>query len=289
MNVLSFGEILWDLYPDEKFLGGAPLNFAAHLAKHGENAYMVSAVGQDELGEAAIERIRQWGVHTDYITRIGEKQTGKCLVTLDEQSVPSYNLLEDVAYDYIPCGEITGDFDVLYFGTLALRSEANFKTLQELLKGNRFKEVFVDINIRPPFYSAETVKFAAENATILKISAEELPAVYAALGVPALTPHPEFAGMLAQRHARLTCVIITLGADGAYVLDRRQRTEYRCSSAQVKVKSTVGAGDSFSAAFLSKYMGGCPMESCLDHAVKVAGFVVSEFDAVPDYSAKEFE
>ena len=287
MKVLSFGEVLWDVYPYEKFLGGAPLNFAAHLAKHGEDVYMLSSVGKDDLGRDAIQQMQRWGVHTDYVGCSSEKQTGKCLVTLDEQSVPSYNLLQDVAYDQIHYEKMPHTFDVLYFGTLALRTEENVKTLKALLSENRYKEVFVDINIRPPFYSDDVVTFAVANATMLKVSEEELPAVCSALAMPAAGSFPDFAKTLAQRYEKLKCIIITLGADGAFVLDCRWQEAWTCGSAEVEVVSTVGAGDSFSAAFLSKYMRGCPIENCLDHAVKVAGFVVSCFDAVPDYTLED--
>lgn len=287
MKVLSFGEVLWDVYPDERFLGGAPLNFAAHLAKHGEDVYMLSSVGKDNLGREAIQQMQRWGVHTDYVGCSGEKQTGKCLVTLDEQSVPSYNLLQDVAYDQIHYEKIPNTFDVLYFGTLALRAEENVKTLKALLSENRYKEVFVDINIRPPFYSDDVVTFAVANATMLKVSEEELPTVCSALAMPAVGSFPDFAKTLAQRYEKLKCIIVTLGADGAFVLDCRRQEAWTCGSAEVEVVSTVGAGDSFSAAFLSKYMRGCPIEKCLDHAVKVAGFVVSCFDAVPDYTLED--
>ena len=111
----------------------------------------------------------------------------------------------DVAYDRIDGAGITGNFDVLYFGTLALRSEANFKTLKEILQKHLFKEIFVDINIRPPFYSAETVKFAVENATMLKISEEELSAVCAALGI-ADASYFKAAKELAQRYDGLRCI-----------------------------------------------------------------------------------
>ena len=287
MKVLSFGEVLWDVYPDEKFLGGAPLNFAAHLAKHGKAAYMVSSVGDDALGEEAVSQMRRWGVRTDYVSCSSEKETGKCLVTLDARSVPSYNLLRDVAYDQIRCDNIPDTFDVLYFGTLALRSEGNFKTLKALLSENHYKEVFVDINIRPPFCSDAVVTFAVANATMLKISEEELPAVCNALGMSAATAYRDFAQMLAQHHEKLKCILVTLGADGAYVLDCRQQEDWISGSAEVEVVSTVGAGDSFSAAFLAKYMDGCSMDDCLNHAIHVAGYVVSRFDAVPDYIPEE--
>ena len=287
MKVLSFGEILWDVYPDEKYLGGAPLNFAAHLAKHGEKVYMLSSVGNDTLGREALVQAERWGVSTEYVTVNSEKQTGCCLVTLDERSVPFYNLLKDVAYDHITAAQLPDDADVLYFGTLALRSRANFECLHRILQTHCFKEVFVDVNIRPPFYSPETVRFAVENATILKVSLEELHVLYSVFGTDDGQPYRSFARQLAGRCDKLRCIIITLGEDGAYVLQTRSGEEFICGALPVQLCSTVGAGDSFSAAFLSKLMGGCPMADCLRHAVKVAGFVVSRFDAVPDYRPEE--
>ena len=287
MRVLSFGEILWDVYPNEKYLGGAPLNFAAHLAKHGEKVYMLSSVGNDTLGREALVQAERWGVSTEYVTVNSEKQTGCCLVTLDERSVPSYNLLKDVAYDHITAAQLPDDFDVLYFGTLALRSPKNFHTLRRVLRTHRFKEVFVDVNIRPPFYSEETVRFGAENASILKVSLEDLPVLCRVFGADAGMPYGEFAKMLAHTCRNLRYIIVTLGEKGAWVLDCETETACLCGGVSVDVVSTVGAGDSFSAAFLSKFMGGCSLPDCLEHGVKVAGFVVSRFDAVPDYRPEE--
>lgn len=287
MNVLAFGEILWDVYPDRKCLGGAPLNFAAHLARHGERSFMRSAVGADRLGAEALEQVRQWGVSTEYIAVLPEKQTGCCLVTLDERLVPSYNLLQDVAYDHIPCENLSGEFDVLYFGTLALRSEANCRTLKNLLAERQFREIFVDVNIRPPFYSAETVRFTVENATLLKVSEEELPVLCAAIGGDPATEYEAAAKWLGGTFNKLTCVMITLGEKGAYVLSCRDGISCRQDGETVEVRSTVGAGDSFSAAFLARYLQGCSVDACLKHAVKVAGFVVSEYDAVPEYTVED--
>lgn len=283
MSILSFGEILWDVYPDRKCLGGAPLNFAAHLAKHGEQVYMLSAVGTDKLGAQALEQVERWGVRTDFVTCDPQKQTGCCMVTLDAQSVPTYDLLKDVAYDYISDAQLTGSFDVLYFGTLALRSGENFRTLRRILDTHRFREVFVDVNIRPPFSTAEAVRFAAERATVLKASIEELPVLYKVFGADPAMPYEAFARMLARRCGGLRCVIITLGEAGAWVLDCDRQKEYACGGVKTEVRSTVGAGDSFSAAFLAGYLKGTPIRTCLEHAVQVAGFVVSCFEAVPEY------
>ena len=288
MNVLAFGEILWDVYPDRKCLGGAPLNFAAHLARHGEQSFMLSAVGDDNLGAEALAQVRQWSVSAEYIAELPEKQTGCCLVTLDERLVPSYNLLQDVAYDHISCDALSGEFDVLYFGTLALRSEANCRALKKLLAARHFKEVFVDVNIRPPFYSAETVRFAMENATMLKVSDEELPVICHILGVDSAIGYEAAAKLLADIFPNLSCVIMTLGEKGAYVYACEDAVSCQRDGEAVEVRSTVGAGASFSAAFLAKYLQGNALDVCLNHAVKVAAFVVSEYAAVPDYQTEDF-
>ena len=287
MSILSFGEILWDVYPDDKYIGGAPLNFAAHLAKHGERVAMLSAVGEDELGKAALRQLDSWGISTAHVAVSNEKATGACLVTLDERAVPSYNLLKDVAYDYIPFDEKAGGFDVLYFGTMALRSAYNGESLRRLLQNGQYNEVFVDINLRPPFYSAETVRFAVEHATIIKISDEELPKVAQLLEIDQTLPQV-FAAALVKQNPQLRCVIVTLGADGAMAYDPAADTYHSCASERVEVASTVGAGDSFSAAFLHKYLQKEALGTCLCYAAKVAGFVVSHYEAVPDYDVKAF-
>ena len=287
MKILAFGEILWDVYPDKQYIGGAPLNFAAHLSKHNEEVYMLSAVGEDELGEKALKQLNKWNIKADYVSVLKDRRTGQCLVTLNAVQVPSYNLLCDVAYDYINSKTIKDSFDVLYFGTLALRSEYNLKSLKGLIEIEKFREVFVDVNIRPPFYTADTLKFAVGKATILKISLEELPIVADLLEINACGDYRNFAKILKNKFTDLNCIIITLGADGAYAFECETEKESFCECAKVEVKSTVGAGDSFSAAFLHKYLSGVDLALCTEYASAVAGFVVSNFDAVPEYIPSE--
>ena len=175
MKILSFGEILFDVFGDSANIGGAPLNFCAHAARAGAQTAMLSAVGNDDLGAAALRQVEIYGIDIRHTAILGDKMTGKCLVTLNEQGVPSYNLLEGVAYDYIPVPQLNDErFDVFYFGTLALRSDYNRKTVESLLTAGIAKDVFVDINIRPPFYSDESILLALRHATLLKISDEEL-------------------------------------------------------------------------------------------------------------------
>lgn len=289
MKILSFGEILWDVYPDNKYIGGAPLNFAAHLSKHGEEVHMLSTVGEDDLGTEAIRLLNGWGVSSRFVSVLKNKKTGSCSVTLDKASVPTYSLMRDVAYDFIPSDSVPNGFDALYFGTLALRGEYNFNSLKSLLKKCDFSEVFVDVNIRPPFYSEEVLYFSAENATVLKISLEELPIVAEALDISLLQGcYSDFAKNLAAEFTNLKCIIITLGGDGAYVLDCVSNTELTCEAERVTVVSTVGAGDSFGAAFMHGYLHKNDLAVCLKYAVMVAGFVVSKAEAIPDYDLSDF-
>ena len=282
MKVLSFGEILWDIYPHEQHIGGAPLNFAAHFVKQGGDAYMLSAIGEDDMGKSALSFLKEHGIHTDHVFVSRMKETGKCLVTLDGQGIPNYNLLRDVAYDEIPMPDLKGaDFDAFYFGTLALRSEKNRETVSEILKDSDFEEVFVDINIRPPFVTADVIRFACENATILKISEEELPTVTKSL-FDREQNAAESAKIIADTFNNIKIILVTKGENGSFAYECKTGMIRHCEAVKVKVKSTVGAGDSFSATFLHGFLAGRRLEDCLRSASKISAFVCSKAEAIPE-------
>lgn len=286
MKLLSFGEILWDVYENEKHIGGAPLNFAAHFAKQGGESYMISAVGNDELGKSALELLKKWDVKTDYVSVLSKKETGKCIVTLDSKGVPSYNLLDDVAYDYIIEFDLNNiEFDAFYFGTLALRNENNRQVVRNIIKNNTFKEIFVDINIRKPYVLKEAVEIAFENATIIKISDEELPIVTELL-FGKECDYTTASKVLGEKFSNLKLVIITLGEKGSFLYDCKNNVSYYHKAEVVKVVSTVGAGDSFSATFLKNYLSGVKIEECLTQSSKISAFVVSKAEAIPEYHIK---
>lgn len=282
MKVLSFGEIIWDVYPDEKHLGGAPLNFAAHFAKQGGEAYVLSALGDDELGNEALNKLSLWKVNAEYVSVLSGKDTGKCLVTLDKQGVPTYNIVRDSAYDYINCSSVSDEFDALYFGTLALRNEYNRREISELIKSHSFKEIFVDVNLREPFISRESLMLCMENATVLKISDEELSDVSKILFNNEYG-YKNIVTEISKTFQNIKFIIITLGEKGSYAYDVHNKTSFSCAAERVTVASTVGAGDSFSAAFLYKYMSGFDINSCLKTASRISAYVVSKTEAVPEY------
>ena len=284
MNLLSFGEVLWDIFPTGNFIGGAPFNFAAHFVKQGGNAAMLTGVGTDELGLAAIKEFESKGVKTEYVSVLKDYPTGRCLVSFDKNNIPSYEIVANTAID-----RITTDFDfenkynLLYFGTLALREEYNRASIEKLVKNNRFEEIFLDINVRKPFINKENVDFALSKATIVKISDEELPLICNYLFGEELD-YKTAAERIAKLYRNLELVLITLGSKGAYCLDVLNNKEHSCGIIHVPVASTVGAGDSFSASFLYNFMLGKEIDTCLEIASKVSAFVVSKTEAVPDYN-----
>ena len=286
MKLLSFGEIIWDVFPDAAHIGGAPLNFAAHTVLQGGRASILSAVGDDALGLEAKRLTAALGVGCECISTVKDRPTGQCVVTLDERGVPSYDLRDNTAYDCISPADTANGFDVLAFGTLALRHSHNREALKALIGQGSYREIFSDLNIRAPFYSSESIRFCLENATIVKISDEELGTVTDAVLGKRLSVE-ESARAIADKYRQIKMLIITLGAKGAFAYDVEANACYSCGITEYPVVSTVGAGDSFGAAFLYWYLSGKDVPTCLSIASKVSGFVVSCEGAVPQYNVNE--
>ncbi|MBE6749284.1 MAG: hypothetical protein E7557_08680 [Ruminococcaceae bacterium] len=278
MKILSFGEIIWDIYETEKFIGGAPLNLAAHCSKQGAEAFMLSSVGNDDLGKDALNEVKGFKVKTDFVSVNEEKETGKCIVSLNENGVPSYNVLTDVAYDYIKAPDNINDFqfDVFCFGTLALRSKENLETVKSILKKSNIKKVYCDINIRPPFFSEQVIIFALENSNILKVSDEELHYIYDAGNFKELSD-------ISQKYDNIEFILLTQGENGATVFDCKNKKEYSQKAPKVAVASTVGAGDSFGATFICEYFKTNDTLKSLKKAIEISAFVVSKKEAIPEY------
>ncbi len=292
-KILSFGEIIWDVYEKESFIGGAALNFAAHASKCGAESWLFSGVGNDELGEKAKETVEKLKVNSAFIKVTG-KATGKCLVTLDEKGTPDFNVLENTAYDNI---EVTKEdvlainrlgFDALYFGTLIQRNSVSAASLRKLCRECSFKEVVCDINLRKKCYNADSVKLCLENATVLKLSIEEEP-LLRELGLYTVNDD-DFEGIasaISDKYPNIKFVILTLGEKGSYVFDTKAKNAFVQKAKKVKAVSTVGAGDSFIAAWITSYLSGNTPEESTLIANELSGFVVSKTDAVPDYSFKD--
>ena len=287
MKLISVGEIIWDVFGEERTLGGAPLNFAAHAALQGADAYILSAVGDDSLGQRSIKEVSLLGVGTEYISVVPDYPTGQCVVTLDKSGVPTYEITDDVAYDRIGAPtELCKDFDVVAFGTLALRHGENRLMLEQLLSSDSFSEVFTDLNIRAPFYSSESVDFCLSKATIVKISDEELPIVNGLVFGEDFDTE-ESVNRLSRKYRQIKLILVTKGEKGSLCYDTRSGRIYERAAGAARVVSTVGAGDSFGATFLTQYIKTGDIENSMKLASAVSAFVVSHAGAIPG-NIKEF-
>ena len=222
-KIVVFGEIIWDVYENERCMGGAGFNFAAHCARCGAESMLFSAVGRDEPGDCAIRLTEQNGVDTALLKRV-DRETGQSIVTLDDAGVPTFNVLRDVAYDNIPVTEEDVSFlrgmspDALYFGTLIRRAPVSRAALDRLRAGVSFRETVCDMNLREGCYDAENARFCLQNATVLKISDEEEPllrkmGLYTADGTP-----EDIARAIRAGYPNVKVLAFTCGGKGAYHL-----------------------------------------------------------------------
>ncbi len=285
MKLLSFGEIIWDIFDKEEHIGGAPLNFAAHAARQGADAWIASAVGNDELGKRALSKVRELGVGTELVRVVNDLPSGSCTVTLDENSLPHYDLADPAAYDRIdiPDSIKSMHFDYLAFGTLALRHEHNKSTVKKIIALGVCDKIFADVNIRPPFFDKESVFICLENANIVKISDEELPTVTELVGISEKNVENS-AVALSKEFKNIEIIVITLGEKGSLAYDCEEKKFFRQGAIIARVVSTVGAGDSFGATLLVSIHKKDPIEKSLHKASSVSSFVVSKTGALPEYN-----
>ncbi|MEI3037929.1 MAG: carbohydrate kinase [Victivallales bacterium] len=264
-RVVSFGEILFDVIGGVPYLGGAPLNLAAHLRKQGAETTLISAVGNDPLGRDALGQIGKLGLDTGTIAVLDGFPTGTVTVLLDERKVAAYDFAMDTAYDHIPVPGFDTEVDLFCFGTLAQRSPESRGTLTRLRKMLDCL-FFYDVNLRQDFYSKEIIEESLYSADIVKLNEDEFPVLAAMFGLP---DDPEEL----RRRFGLQMVLLTLGPEGCDLYS--SGGVIHSPAVPVKVVSTVGAGDSFSAAFLYHYLTGSTLNEALTAgnllAAKIAG------------------
>lgn len=284
MKVLAFGEVLWDIIDDDAHLGGAPLNFAAHIVQCGGQAAILSRLGADKFGDNARHRIEKLGVDCSLLQTDHEKATGTVPVILIKGQ-PDYYITPDVAYDYIDYAEAKNaldseQFEVFYFGTLAQRGQSR-KTLKKILSHFDFQLKFYDINLRKDCYNEEIIRYSLEQANIVKLNEDEMVEMAQMLFNKELSPS-DFFRELRLSFPNLEHVILTAGGDGCYVY--QNHTLHHLRSEPVHVVDAIGAGDSFSAAFIYSFFKSGDILKSAKIGNRVGGFVASSSGAIPKYS-----
>lgn len=288
MNILTFGEVLFDVFDGEEKIGGAAFNFAAHAARLGATVSLMSAVGGDERGRVVRQYLQKYGVDDAFLATVG-LQTGICMVTLDEQRVPSYDLVRPTAWDAIPWSTAIRDrlqqktYDLFYFGSLVQRDPVSAATLRSVLETIDAADMLFDCNVRKPYVTAEALRLGLENCTHLKISREEIPALVSLGLVPAYDDgdRKAWCARVAGRYP-VKQILLTLDKDGAAVYDAPSGTFCQREAEKVKVVSTVGAGDSFAAGYMMSQLNGDPVAVSLEKAVLLSSRIIQIAGALPE-------
>ena len=280
--VVGIGEVLWDVLPDGKKMGGAPANFAYHVSQFGLRSCLVSAVGNDADGDEMVALLAEKGVETA-VERV-DKPTGRVVVGLDAAGIPCYDFDTDSAWDNIPftprLAELAAHTRAVCFGSLAQRSAATRATIGRFLDtmpADGTLRVF-DINLRQEFYTPDIVEESLRRCNILKINDEELSVVSRMLNLDAAADMTVRCRRLLERYG-LRALILTCGIDGSYVFTPAEESFY--PTPRVEVADTVGAGDSFTAAFVSSLLRGGEVTDAHRIAVDVSAYVCTHHGAMP--------
>lgn len=288
--IAGIGEVLWDVYPDAAHFGGAPANFACHAASLGAEAWMVSAVGTDELGDRALDSLGQRGVECTSVTRDPKHATGRVLVTLDATGQASYEFAADTAWDHLlwsnQRASLARRCDAICFGTLGQRSSTSRDTIRRFVEATPPTALKVfDVNLRQHFYDTETVESSLQIASALKLNGEELPIVARLCGIEARTPRDILMELMTRYELRFAA--LTHGHEGALLIAAGEESE--CPAVPTTVVDTVGAGDAFTATLVFDFLRGLPIGEINRHANAVASFVCSQPGATTPLPASLLE
>jgi fructokinase len=283
LNAIGIGELLWDLFPQGKQLGGAPCNFVYHANKLGANALPVSAVGNDDNGKEILELLIKKGISVELI-QLNEKPTGTVEVKLNEQGSPEYTINENVAWDFIQFGTAVeqrlSKMDIVYFGSLAQRNRISRESIVRLIKSANPETLIVfDINLRENFYNKEMIENSLQSCHVLKLNGEEMQIITELLCLSGFSEEARAIELLECYNLKL--LALTNGSEGSLLITPSEKSYL--PSPKIQVKDTVGAGDSFTAAMIVGYEKGEPLSKIHQQAVDISAFVCTQAGAMPDY------
>ena len=285
--VLSFGELLWDLFQDQAHIGGAPFNLAAHAVRCGLSARLVSRVGADELGRRALTEACRLGVGTECVQVDAEHPTGTVTVQLSPEGQPTYTIHAPAAWDFIQAGEalltqLRGrPVAAICFGTLAQRSLVARTSLRRVLEAFPCVPTFFDVNLRQQFFSREVVEDGLRRTTLLKLNDDEVGVLGGLMFSGGKDVHDFVRRLMARFPVQI--ILVTRGARGCLVFERGKGVT-EIPGQPVKVADAVGAGDAFSAAFLSCWLQGHTAVEAARVANELGAVVASRRGAIPDYT-----
>ena len=285
-DIVGIGEALWDVLPEGKKIGGAPANFAYHVSQFGLESCAVSAVGDDELGKEIRSNFEEKKLQT--LIETVPYPTGTVQVEIDKLGVPQYDIKENVAWDNIPftpqIEELAHRTKAICFGSLAQRSKVSRNTIEQFIEAMPKTEdtlIVFDVNLRQSFYSRDVLDRSMKRCNVLKINDEELITISRMLGYQGTDLQSKCWILLGRYHLKM--LILTCGVNGSYVFTPGSMSFI--ATPKVKVADTVGAGDSFTGAFVACILKGLSVADAHQKAVNVSAFVCTQRGAMPTLPA----
>jgi fructokinase len=281
-TTVGLGELLWDMLPSGKQLGGAPANFAYITNLLGDTGIPASRVGRDSLGDEALQRLAQVGLNAASVQRDSIHPTGTVKVEIDNVGQPRFEISEPVAWDFLewtPAWQrLAKAADAICFGSLAQRSSPSRTTIRRFLHAARPEAVRIfDVNLRQNFYTARVLAKSMKLATIVKLNHEELPRIMHFFELEHRGEEDSARRLLSSHDLKLVCV--TRGTAGSLLISLDQCSEH--PGFRVKVADTVGAGDAFTAAMVHGYLRGKSLAQINEIANRVGAWVASQSGATP--------
>lgn len=286
-NIVCFGEVLWDVFPNHKTIGGAPLNVALRLQSFGHKVAMITKIGKDALGETIFEYIKTNGVEVDYIQKDDHLKTGEVEVSLNEEGSATYVIHAPRAWDAIELTEaakqITATSDAFIFGSLVARTAVSKATLYLLIDCAPYK--IFDVNLRAPYYSLEELNYLMNAADFIKFNDDEIFEICNSLYGKSIAL--EECIRLISKQTSTASICVTLGAKGAVLFVDNEF--YYNAGYTVNVIDTVGAGDAFLATLTHKLLIGSTPQNAINYACAVGAYVASQAGANPKFEKEDIE
>jgi len=289
-TTVGLGELLWDIFPDSRQLGGAPANFAYMTSLLGDEGIVASRVGNDELGVDAKHRLERLGLSTSYIQLDPTYRTGIVQVEVDAKGQPTFQIAEPAAWDSFEWTAawqaLAQKADAVCFGSLAQRSPQSRQTIHSFLKTIRSETTRIfDVNLRQSYYSAQILADSAKQADIIKLNHDELPTVVQLLGFPFHDEESAAQWLRHTFHTKLVC--ITRGAGGSLLVSEYAKHEH--SGISVQVADTVGSGDAFTAALVYHFLRRGSLATMNEAANGMGSWVASQTGATPTRDESRLE
>lgn len=281
-NVAGLGEVLWDVFPNTQKLGGAPANFTAHAQQLGAKSFIISCVGEDPPGEKILGLLKQFQVDTSGLQFNKHFATGSAWIRIDQNGNPTYTIQENTAWDHINFEtiqkKIAQCLDAICFGTLAQRSPISQKSIFKIIEATspNCLRVF-DVNFRKDFYRPEMLRQSLNLANAVKMNQQEFIEIGAMFSLP---KNPKKGLRALMNQFDLKIAILTLGEKGALMASKDDYS-IQAPNRHINIKSTVGAGDAFTAGAVMGWLNQKPLDQINKEASDLAAYVCSHLEAVP--------